>query len=144
MRTWIVVCDKSRARFFMKREGSEEWVKFEEFDHPAGRAKGGDLVTDRPGRSFQSQGHDKRAATDSRTDPREVEHQRFAHYIGDTLNSAHAQNAFERLVLVAPPQFLGLLRQELEDRVQRCVFATLDKDYAQLDEQQLAERITLP
>lgn len=143
-RTWIVVCDASRCRFFMKRTGSQEWVKFEEFEHPAGRAKGIELVSDRPGRSLQSQAPQKRAATDSRTDPHTVEVQRFARYITDTLENAYHQDAFDKLVLVAPPGFLGELKTALPDKLGRAIYATLDKDYSQLDQRDIEQRIDLP
>lgn len=143
-RTWIVVCDATRCRFFMKRMGSQEWVKFEEFEHPAGRAKGLELASDRPGRSLQSQAPQKRAATDPRTNPHEVEVQRFARHIADTLDNARVQNAFERLVLVAPPSFLGELKTALPEQLHKLVYATLDKDYTQLDQRDIEERIDLP
>lgn len=142
MRTWIVVCDASRARFFMAREDTERWTKFEELEHPASRARGLDLVTDRPGRQMQSQGFSK-SAEEPRTDPREVEELRFAHTIAETLDSAHAQNAFERLVVIAPPGFLGNLRRELSGRVKRAIYATLDKDYTSLADRELQERVSL-
>lgn len=144
MRTWIVVCDASRARFFMTRGNTEEWVKFEEFEHPASRLHASELVTDRPGRVMQSQGHDKRAGYQPRTDPKDVEEIRFAHYIANWLDGAHAQNAFERLVIVAPPAFLGQLRQEMGDRLKKSIYATLDKDYTHLDEHELTERVVIP
>ena len=143
-RTWIVVCDASRARFFMTRADREEWVKFEEFDHPASRMKSIDLVSDRPGRQLQSQGHVKKAGMAPRTDPHDVEEMRFAHYIAETLDSAHAQNAFERLVIVAPPAFLGQLRRAMSPKLQKSIYATLDKDYTHLDTDELHERIAVP
>ena len=144
MRTWIVVCDGSRCRLFMAREDTAEWIKFEEFEHPASRVKSIGLVSDAPGRQMQSQGHDKRSAMDRRTDPHDVEEQRFAHYIADTLDSAHAQDAFDRLVLVAPPAFLGYLRKMMSDRVKRALYATMDKDYTMLDPHELQDRVSLP
>lgn len=143
-RTWIVVCDASRCRFFMKRTGTHEWVKFEEFDHPAGRAKGIDLVSDRPGRSMESESPGTRAGTEPRLSPHQVEVKRFARYISDTLENAYHQNAFEKLVLVAPPNFLGELKGTLPDKLHRAIYATLDKDYSQLDQRDIENRIDLP
>src|SRR5688500_14961221 len=122
MKTWIVVSDASRARLFMKETGTTEWKKFEELEHPASRWKAEDLVTDRQGVNSASAGragaigHGFTGQTASpTTSPQEVEQQRCAHEVGTLLNNAHAQNAFDQLVIVAPPSFLGLLRQELED-----------------------------
>lgn len=128
MSTWILVCDAGRARFFMTRGGSGEWVKFEEFEQPLTRRKGEPL----------------NAEQGARTDAHEVEVMRFAHHVAQTLESAHAHNAFKRLVIVAPLSFLGLLRAELNKPVRDAIYATLDKDYTYLDEDELQDRIALP
>jgi protein required for attachment to host cells len=143
-KTWIVVCDASKARFFMTRSGTQEWTLFEEFDYPAGRAKGIELMSDRPGRQLQSQGHMYRPAMDPHTDPRQVEHDRFALSIANVLNDAHANEAFDKLVIVAPPQFLGRIRGHLADRVKKAVYGTLDKDYTSLSQAELRERVDTP
>lgn len=146
MKTWIVVSDASRARLFMKDAGSSQWVKFEELDHPPSRWRAKDLVTDRQGRNSTSSGRTgkTRQTTSPTTSPLEVEEQRFAHQLGKLLNDAHAQNAFDQLVLIAEPHFLGLLRQELAARVHKSIYATINKDYAGLDEATIAERVLLP
>lgn len=143
-RTWIVVCDASRARFFMTAGAGQQWVKFEELEHPASRVKSIGLVSDRPGRQIQSQGAHKKAAMQPRTDPHDVEEMRFAHSIAETLDLAHAHDAFDRLIVVAPPAFLGRLRREMSDRVRKAIAATLDKDYTHLDEDELHERVAVP
>lgn len=130
----------------MKREGASEWVKFEEQEHPDSRVRASELVTDRQGRNSASSGRTGKTGqtTTRHTDPFEVEEQRFAHRLGQILNDAHAQNAYDQLVIVAPPQFLGTLRGELVDRVQKAIYATINKDYAGLDDRELAERIVVP
>lgn len=138
MSTWIVVSDGSRARFFMARGAEGEWVKFEELEHPPSRVKRLELVTDAAGK-----GPDKRAF-DMSSDPKQVEEARFAHQIAQTLDTAHAQDAFQRLMIVAPPRFMGMLRAALSPRVQKAIYATLDKDYTRLDQRELQERVPLP
>jgi protein required for attachment to host cells len=142
-RTWIVVCDASYCRLFMKRQNNQDWVLFEEFEHPASREKGMDLYSDRPGNTSQGAGEAQRNL-DSYTNIREVEAVRFAHTICRMLESSYGLNAFERLILVAPPHFLGLLRDELKGPVVKSIFGTLDKDYTQLGEQELANRVATP
>ncbi len=50
-------------------------------------------------------------------------------------------HAYQHLVLVAEPRFLGQLREALDEQVSRHVVATVDKDYAQLDERDLLDRL---
>jgi len=47
------------------------------------------------------------------------------------------QNEFQRLVLVAPPRFLGLLRSSLDTPTQQLVVGSLDKDLAKVKEADL-------
>ncbi len=142
-RTWIVVCDASHCRFFLKRQASHEWVKFEEFEYSVGREKGLEIATDRPGRRADV-GPNHRSGVGPQTDPREYEELRFAHTISKMITDAYNQNAFERLILVAPPKFLGLLRYELRGPVEKAIFGTLDKDFTQFSDRDLPERVATP
>ena len=47
----------------------------------------------------------------------------------------------ERLVLVAPPAFLGVLRDKLPPRVEARVTDVIEKDYLHLDARTLKERL---
>jgi protein required for attachment to host cells len=142
-RTWIVVCDASHCRFFLKRQASHEWVKFEEFEYNVGREKGLDLTSDRPGRRYDA-GPNHRSAVGAQTDAREHEEDRFAHSISKMLHDAYNQNAFERLILVAPPQFLGRLRNELRGPIEKAIYGTLAKDYTHVNDRELVERVATP
>ncbi len=142
-RTWIVVCDASHCRFFLKRQASHEWVKFEEFENTVGREKGIDIVSDRPGRRFDVGPH-QRSAVGGQTEPRANEELRFAHSISKMLIDAYNQNAFERLILVAPPQFLGMLRNELRGPIEKAIYGTLDKDYTHVGDRELVDRVATP
>lgn len=139
-RTWVVVCDASRGRLFRVGPSRKNWQLVRELEHPEGRAKGRDLVTDRPGRVKQS-ASPLRPAMEPPTSPHEVESERFAHSIARLLESGLAENAYEQLVLIAPPHFLGLVRAALSQTVAKHVELTLDKDYTALAVGDLAERI---
>lgn len=111
-----------------------------EIEHPQGRAKGRDLLTDAPGRTKQS-ASPTRPAMDPTTEPHEVESERFARSIAGLLETGLAENAYQRLLLIAPPHFLGLLRGALSPNVAKHVERTLDKDYTALVARELAERV---
>ncbi len=44
------------------------------------------------------------------------------------LERGRVEHRYDRLILVAPPHFLGTLRQVLDAQVQACVVAELDKE----------------
>ena len=77
------------------------------------------------------------------TPPHEVEAERFAHTVAKLLEGGLDSNDYERLLLVAPPHFLGLLRSALSSHVAKHVEGSLDKDYTELDAEELAERLNL-
>ncbi len=77
------------------------------------------------------------------TQPHEVEVERFALQIAKLLEARLAENAYERLALVAPPHFLGTLRSALSANLAKHVVLSLDKDYTSLEPAELAERVPL-
>lgn len=139
--TWVVVANGSDARFFAN-EGCGKGLRLREhLSHPDSRKRELDLVTDAPGRTVQSAGVGTRPSIAWETSPKEVEMQRFAREIADHLDEGRKQGAFDRLVLVAPPQFLGLLRDTLESHNTVPVDGSLNKDYTQADVPSLIARL---
>jgi protein required for attachment to host cells len=168
MNQWILVADASRARVFSvdakpangKRGGDNSsggkhgsdkrggdsvspWVLEKELEHPESRAKVTDLVTGQPGRTQQSGNPAQRSSMSERTDPKEVEAEVFARQLAEFLHQAHNHNRFERLVLVAPPHFLGLLRASIDAQVAKLICLSLDKDYTHPPVRDLMRHIDL-
>ena len=150
--TWILISDASRARLFASEGEGRPMKLVQSFEHPASRATNQELVSDRPGRTQQSAapaGHgpggggasSNRSAMEPMTTPKMVEHEHFARELADALYKGMTSNAYSDLVLAAPPQFLGTLREVLEEPVRKRVTVSLDKDYTQLDERTLGERL---
>ena len=61
--------------------------------------------------------------------------------LAKALEDGLLKEAYERLILVAPSAFLGLLQSELSDRVRGRIAALVDKDYLHLDQRQARERL---
>jgi protein required for attachment to host cells len=110
--TWIVLAEKSRARILSQTSRSEPLLEVELMDHPAGRLKEGELITDTPGRSFDSAGQG-RHAMEPRTSARDEEAAAFGRAIVDRLERGAQTQQFHALHLAAPPEFLGVLRKAL-------------------------------
>jgi len=140
---WVLVTNASRARLFAAdaTRKDKEWKLVSHHEHPESRAAGHDLLADRPGTARQSGMGG--SGLSPHTDPKEVEAKKFAHELSKLLSKAFDEHAYEKLVLVAPPHFLGLLRSELEDKVAKRVSSSLGKDYHELSAKELAERIEL-
>lgn len=104
--TWILVADGSRARIFKAASKG----RIEEKDemaaaHPPTR----DLVSDRPGRTFDSVGQG-RHAKEPPTDAHEKAETAFLRSISKKLGAACQKKEFDHLIVVAAPRALGTLR----------------------------------
>ncbi|HEY4210336.1 MAG TPA: host attachment protein [Steroidobacteraceae bacterium] len=67
--------------------------------------------------------------------PRKDAAMRFARQIAAELSSAKRDGAFDRLVLVAGPAFIGLLRSALPEAVRMTLVAEVRKDLVAADEE---------
>jgi protein required for attachment to host cells len=74
-------------------------------------------------------------------DAREEVKQHFAQRIVDFLGNAKMGMAFDRLVLVAPPEMLGEIKARLEPSIGAKVSATLAKELTHLDTRALTEHL---
>ena len=135
MKHWVLVANASFAEIF---EVSGKDIKtLHYFDYPVGRLKSGDILSDRPGRTYDSVG-DGRHAVGTKVDVHLHEIQTFAHSLVAVLKKAKSENAFDRLTLISPPQFLGELRHLLNDSLKKCVHQEFAKDIS-ADESQNAK-----
>ena len=139
--TWILIGDAARARLFATHGVAAPWQLVQAYVHPMSMAKIGEIMADKAGRVQQSTGGGMRSAADPRTEAKEVEAQHFAQELGGVLADGHARNKYKRLVLVAPPHFLGLLRKVLSDPVSKAVVASVGKDLAEIPDHELPRRL---
>lgn len=127
VRTWVLIADAGRARVFETRGPGTGLEAIEELtltnETPASR----DLGRDRPARTFDSEGHG-RHAIEPKSDPHREQKRDFARHLADELEAAHRRKAFEKLVIVAPPAFLGDLRSAVDAGVHSCITAEIAKD----------------
>jgi protein required for attachment to host cells len=139
--TWILVSDASRARLFRRKGVARTWDLVFERDYPEGRAHGRDRTTDRPGRFALDHGKGFQAQMEPPKSPHEIAAENFARSLAESLERGLGAHAFDRLVLTAPPHFLGLLRERLSTEVARHVTASIDKDYTRLELPELRNRL---
>lgn len=138
--TWIVVADAGRAKVYEAEGGIAATPWKHRHEMTASLPPSRDIDSDRPGRSFDS-GGPGRHAMEPPTDPHQHAKQRFAHQVMQTLDDGRRQGAFQDLVLVAAPAFLGDLRSMMPEQLRNKVRHELDKDYSKLPEPELRQRI---
>lgn len=105
--------------------------------HPRSRVKGSAILTSRPGRVRAGPDGRNVSAMSPHTEPKEVEAGRFAQSLSQLLRCGRHRGSFEQVAIAAPPHFLGLLRDQLDGRVRKCLVACLPKDYTLTPSQDL-------
>ncbi len=137
---WVLVADKARARLFEAFGDKQGLMELEAWTNPDARAKGRDLQSDRPTRSFDRFGPG-RHATGPEVEPKEKSVERFAHDLGEALERGRVEHRFEKLVLVAPPAFLGALNESLGKSLRDCVTLSIDKNLTVLSPGEIREHL---
>lgn len=141
--TWIVVADGEKF-LLLRNEGDAAYPIFrsiskEESENPPAR----ELASDRPGRMSDQGGHPGNAGgaiTNVRgptsameeTDWHRVAEHRFAEDLAERLINWVGKGRFERLVVVADPRTLGVLREAYGDKLGSALVAEVDKDLTNL------------
>lgn len=126
-KTWVVVAESSRARIYCADTPRAPLTEVEDYANPEGRLHDQELTSDLPGRAFDS-GGEGRHAMEQRTLPGEREQLAFARTLGQRLEAARRDGELERLVLIAPPEFLGHLRKSLNGSMRELVILELGKN----------------
>lgn len=137
--TWVVVADGTRARLFNRHRNR----KLEEFDvllSPAHRLHEGDLVTDRKGQAADGNGSGRHGVGNKNT-AKDHELAMFAKRLADRLDEGRTSGEVERLVLVAPPRFLGQLRASMSGPAADLVALTIDKELTTLPADKLESHL---
>ena len=140
MGTLILVADAARARIFTSDRQLTELALVESIDHAEGRLRSSELVTDGPGRSAGGPGS-VGSAMDAHTDPAEVEEEHFARSLAGRLTHAVNVDDVRHIVLVAPPRFLGKLRQMIPNNVRQRVTVEVTRDLTKVTAMDLPAHI---
>ncbi len=141
-RTWFVVANRSLARFFETEGGIKGWRALQEIPHPAGKLKNREIESDRQGASM-GQGGASYPVHGAMNKGEAAFHvmQEFARSIAKIIEDGRVHNAFDRLVLVAPPRFLGELKSSLSAKAEELVYRTVDQELTRLDDAALRQRL---
>ena len=131
---WVVVADESEAIIFQRKGRRTPLDEVTRLQNETARMKSGDLLADRDGRSFDSHGHGRHAVEKENADPKRQAALVFAKELAARIVKAGRNDgAFDELILIAAPRFLGLLRDALSTAGKLTPFLTIAKDVVQHD-----------
>jgi protein required for attachment to host cells len=123
----ILVADQAEAVFYDSPSLTAAPKEVARISDPTAHLKDRDLVSDRPGRSYESVGG-ARHSIEREDDPRHRQAVLFARRVARRLDDARRKNEFEQLIVVAGPPFLGLVREELSKPTRARVAHEIRKD----------------
>jgi len=126
-----LVADGERARAMVRRAEASGYDVVLELDSAAAHQASRDMLTERPGRTFDRVGP-QRHAMEPRTNPKEDAKQAFAAEVAQALNGMVAGGQVDHLVLVAPSRTITAVREALDGRAAATVIHTLAKDLTKL------------
>lgn len=129
--TWIVVSDGARARIFVNEGRGTGLRPAFANDFMADHRPSHELGGREPGRGKAS-ADGPRHGIEPTSDAHDQLKVEFARDMARVIEDGMGRQAFDSLVLVAPPRMLGNLRAELPKAVIKRVSAQLDKDLTQV------------
>jgi protein required for attachment to host cells len=130
MKTLVLAADGSRARLFVHFD-AHRFEQIMSWDCPQGRHLPHDINTDKSG-SFRG------SAYNSEVDAQHHAQQAFAKELMAELRLR--EKDFERLVIAAPPKFLGELRAQMPSAITHKV-STLTRDFTHLKADEVHQRL---
>ena len=134
--TWILSANRSNASLFESDWPGKSMRRLQDISHSKGRLQNKDINTDKPGRSFDSMGQG-RHSMGSDQDPIDHVAQQYASQLAELLNKGRLTNAYEKLVLIAEPKFLGILRAALDKNTALLVVQSINKELLDVKEEDL-------
>lgn len=127
--TWILVAHRAGARLFENKGPGKGLNLVQDIPHPEGKLRNQDIDSDQPGRSFDRFGQG-RHALGTEQEPKEHLAVLFAKELAELLDDGRNQHRYQRLVLIAGPDFLGVLRGALNPQITALVTTSLAKNLA--------------
>lgn len=134
MRIRVVVASESEADFYDLRPQQHALSLVSRLSDPKARLHDRDFKSDRPGVFDRAvvaggrRGAVARHGTGGERRPRRHEAELFARRIAEQLEHARDHDEFDRLVVMAEPRFLGLLRSAIPGSLRSQVAAEVGKD----------------
>jgi protein required for attachment to host cells len=145
--TWILVANASAAALYSfepshSKKEKPKLTLIGDFLHPGSRLKDVDITSDRLGEYFSKPGGHGNFAEP--TDPHQYEATVFARELSQKLEHGRTSNEYHKLILVAAPHFLGLLRECMGHKVFEGIqIEEVHKDYTKVKPHELADLLNL-
>lgn len=136
-RDWFLIADGAHARVVAAGKIPGAYATVWSAESAAAHRKGRDLVSDKPGRGHES-ANAAHHAIEPRSDPTLGPKRDFCDMIAGHINAQNAEDAFDRLFLIAPPKIGAMLRTHLDTATRGKLCSELHKDLVKIPDAELA------
>jgi protein required for attachment to host cells len=126
--TWILAADSARARILEMGASGGDPREIDDLLNPDGRLQNRDINAEPDGRFYGRGERDQGHSTGHKITPVEHKTELFSKEVGRYLDNARTQHRYDRLYVIAPPEFLGLVRQNMTEETRRLVAEEINKD----------------
>jgi protein required for attachment to host cells len=139
IRTYILVADGARAHLLLSEGRGKPLTEVPGSDVRQELKPDNELSAERPGRVHESANVSRHAI--ERDDLHRREKERFAQSLADGLDKRLANREYDRLVIAAAPETLGIIRAALSDKVRAVILAEVSKDLTKIPNTQLRSHL---
>ena len=141
IRTWILLADGTRARVVCNAGPGKGVHSIQGMEFHGDNVRSGDIMADRPGRTFDSAGA-HRHAMEPHSDPQREAKRSFAMDMIAEMHKQVQKNSFDRLILVAAPATLGDIRKILPKPLLAVLYAEIPKNLVQIPDNELGQHLS--
>lgn len=139
-RIWYLVMNSNRARI-LRGLPAEHEVEDTELSLQSRHHHMRDHLQDRPTRSYSSASPGRRSGVEPGSDPVQEDTLRFMRDVRDFLSDEKKAQAFDALVVVAPPETLGMWRDVVVEPLQSAIRAEVARNLVRQPMHELIETL---
>ncbi len=139
IRTYILVADGARAHLLLSEGRGKPLTEVPDSDIRIDLKADHELSAERPGRVHESANVSRHAI--ERDDLHRREKERFAQSLAESLDKRLANREYDRLVIAAAPETLGVIRSALSDKVRAVVLSEVAKDLTKIPNPQIRDHL---
>jgi len=135
IRTYVLIADGARARLLLSEGRGTPLAEVPGSEHSQDIKPDHEISAERPGRVHESANIARHAI--ERDDLHRREKERFAQSLAADLDRRLTNREYDRLVVAAAPETLGVIRSALSEKVRAVLLGEVPKDLTKLPNPQL-------
>lgn len=138
MFTWILIANGSEARLYSSENLRTERLELlKSFEHAESRLKGDDIMADRPG--HYKTGHSACGAYERKSDPKEVEIEKFAQELVSEVMGGCNLHDYQRLIFVMPTSIYNYVKKHFDCHAPGVQVIYFSKDYTKKKDDEILQ-----